>query len=192
MLDGLVGRAGQRRGFGEARILTEWAAIVGEEVAGCTLPERIARSRSPGSATEAGTAKGKAPATTQGTARGTAQGTGGGVLHLRVQSGWAPTVQHLAPVIVERINGYFGYAAIERLALRQGVIAPPRRRGPPPRRPLAAGERANLEAALAGVTDPDLAQALRALGEAVLSRQEAREDRKTPVPRRDAPVSPSS
>lgn len=161
MLDRLVGKAGHRRGFGEARILTEWAAVVGEELAGCTLPERIARSRN-------------------------AKDGGGGVLHLRVQSGWAPSVQHMGPVIVERINGYLGYAAIDRIALRQGIVAPPRRRGPPPRRALAPDERADLEAALRGVDDPDLAAALRALGEAVLAREENRT-----AARRDAPTPPS-
>jgi hypothetical protein len=160
MLDRLVGKAGHRRGFGEARILTEWAAVVGEELAGCTLPERIARSRG---------AK-----------------DGGGVLHLRVQSGWAPSVQHMGPVIVERINRYLGYAAIDRIAMRQGIVAPARRRGPPPRRPLAADERADLEAALRGVDDPDLAAALRALGEAVLAREENRT-----TTRRDATTPPS-
>lgn len=142
MIDRLIGRAGQRRGFGEARVLTEWAAIVGPEIAGCTMPEKIARSR----------------------------GEESGVLHLRVESGWAPTIQHDAPAIVERVNGFLGYRAVGKLVLRQGPIPRPPRRGPPRQRALTEEERRRIEEATARIEDPELAAALRALGQAVMAR----------------------
>ena len=53
-----------------------------------------------------------------------------GTLHLQVAPGLALEVQHREPVLVERINAFFGYRAVARLALKQG---PPRAHaGDPP------------------------------------------------------------
>ena len=49
----------------------------------------------------------------------------GGVLTLLVDGAHAPLIQHLTPMIVERVNRFFGYAAINRIVFRQG--RPPRR-----------------------------------------------------------------
>lgn len=140
-LDRLIARAGQQRGFRESRLLLDWAAMVGPGLAAHTLPERLVRGT----------------------------GGGGGVLHLKVAPGHALDVQHLAPIILERINGHFGYLAVARLALRQGPVARPRRPGLPSRRPLAAGEVAALEGMLGDVKEPDVREALRRLGRAVLA-----------------------
>jgi hypothetical protein len=142
-LDRLISRAGQQRGFKEARILLDWAAIVGPGLANHSLPERLVR------------------------------GTGGGVLHLKVAPGHALEVQHLAPLIMERINGHFGYQAVERLTLRQGPVARPRRPGLPSRRPLAPGEVASLDSLVKDVAEPELREALRRLGRAVLASRPA-------------------
>lgn len=142
MLDRLIARSGHRRGFGEAGLLVDWAAVVGQELAKRTLPERLVRGRG---------------------------GEPGGTLHLRVASGWATEVQHLEPTIIERINGYLGYKAVRRLALRQGSLPVPEHRRPEPR-PLTVAEEETLATAVAGVSDPELAEALRDLGRAVLRR----------------------
>ena len=44
----------------------------------------------------------------------------GGVLTLMVEGAHAPLIQHLTPMIVERVNRFFGYAAINRIVFRQG------------------------------------------------------------------------
>ena len=76
------------RGFAEAGILTDWPAIVGEMLGRRTAPERIAFPR--------------------GDRRG-------GTLHVTCESAFAPELQHLAPQVIERINGYFGYPAVAQL-----------------------------------------------------------------------------
>ena len=44
----------------------------------------------------------------------------GGALTLLVDGAHAPLIQHLTPMIVERVNRFFGYAAINRIVFRQG------------------------------------------------------------------------
>ena len=45
-----------------------------------------------------------------------------GVLKLRAAPGAALELQHRAPLIIERINLFFGRAAVTRLALVQGPL----------------------------------------------------------------------
>jgi hypothetical protein len=99
----------------------------------------------------------------------------GGTLHLRVGNGVAATtLQHLKPVLIERINGYFGYAAVVRLRLIQRPL-PPRPAAPRPRvRALRGDEEARLKTCLESVPDGDLREALDALGRAILGRDEHR------------------
>ncbi|MEE8189487.1 MAG: DciA family protein [Kiloniellales bacterium] len=134
-------RALGRRGFAEGGLAVEWPSIVGEELAARCLPSKVAVAR-PGRRAE-------------------------GTLTLRVVPGFATELQHLAPLILERVNGYFGYSAIGRLQLQQGPLParrPPRR---PPEPPLSPEEEAELKDRLAGVEDEELRGALERLGRAV-------------------------
>ena len=79
-----------RRGFAVASVITEWATIVGIELAGSSQPEKLVFPRGE---------------------------RVGGVLHVRVAGGVATELQHLEPQVVERINGHFGYRAVSRLKL---------------------------------------------------------------------------
>ena len=129
-----------RRGFAEARILMDWAGIVGDTLARHTLPERLARSR----------------------------GQDGGVLHVRVAGAFALELQHLEPVLVERINSHFGHAAVSRLKLIQGLPAEmtkPRRRP----RPLGAAAEMRLAESVERIGDARLKDALARLGRAILT-----------------------
>ncbi len=137
-----------KRGFAQGAVVREWDTIVGSELAAQTVPERIAFP--PGM-------------------------RNGGTLHLRVGNGVAATtLQHLEPVLIERINGYFGYAAVVRLRLIQRPL-PPRPAAPRPRvRALRSDEEARLKTCLESVPDADLREALDALGRAILGRDEHR------------------
>ena len=129
-----------RRGFAAAQLITEWQSIVGPDWAAKVSPDRLSFP--------------------QGERRD-------GTLRVRVASGLGPEVQHATPLLLERINGFFGYRAVARLALVQGPpsrLARPARRPPPP---LAAADRAALDRRLAAVEDPELRDALRRLGEAM-------------------------
>ena len=87
------GRSFRRFGFVQSSIVSRWAEIVGERYAKVSSPESI---RFP---------TGK---------------KGGGALTLLVDGAHAPLIQHLTPMIVERVNRFFGYAAINRIVFRQG------------------------------------------------------------------------
>lgn len=141
----------KKRGFAEAGILTDWPAIVGELLARHTAPERIAFTR------------------------GSRQN---GTLHIVCESAFAPELQHLAPKVIERINGYFGYPAVGQLRIQQGRV--PKRAEKPAVQPVAkvpaSGSR-SFEGAVAaggavlGISDDGLRAALTRLGDAVARKQ---------------------
>jgi len=90
-----------------------------------------------------------------------------GVLRLRVAGTLAPDLQHRAPLLIERINQYFGRPAISRLVLVQAPLplpsAPARRATPP----LPTNESQALDRQLDAVADPELRAALARLGRLV-------------------------
>jgi hypothetical protein len=133
-----------KRGFGSAQLVTEWSAVVGAEWADKITPERLAFP--PGERRD-------------------------GTLRVRVASGCAPEIQHCAPQLLERINGFFGYGAVARLVLVQGPPLRPVRPPPRPPRRLDPGDRDALDRRLAGIDDPVLRDALRRLGEAVIGAE---------------------
>ena len=73
-------------------------------------------------------------------------------------------LQHLAPQLIERINRHMGKIAVTRLRFIHD--APPSRAVPRPPRPVAV---AQARAAVAGMPEGALRDALEALGRAVLS-----------------------
>lgn len=96
-----------------------------------------------------------------------------GTLRIRVASGAALELQHLAPQIMERIATFFGYRAVARLALIQGPVRSPRR---PVRLNIPAPSpesEARIAMATAEIADPTLREALRGLGRSVLGSAEA-------------------
>ena len=133
----LIGNAGgvafRRFGFIQGSVVSRWTEIVGERYAKVSSPESI---RFP---------------------------TGkryGGVLSIVVQGAHAPLMQHLAPVIVERVNRFFGYAAVAKLSFRQGT---PMAREQSPKRPQLAPVPKELGEGLREIVDPELRACLEAL-----------------------------
>ena len=131
-----------KRGFGEAQLVTQWDAVMGTELAGKLAPDRLSFSR--GERSE-------------------------GTLRLRVASAFAVEAQHLEPVIIERINGFFGYRAVARIILVQGPTEARGRAGAAAASALSAAEQGALDQGLAAMPDSELRQALRRLGTAVVS-----------------------
>ena len=132
-----------RKGFGAAEILTRWAAIVGPTVAAHAVPERLMFP--PGQRVD-------------------------GTLHVTVApGGFATELQHLEPLVLERINGFFGYRAVARLRLHQRPLPlPPRDRRRKPPAPLSPAENEHLDNAVGGIRDERLRDALSALGREIL------------------------
>ena len=97
----------------------------------------------------------------------------GGTLKLRVAPGKALEVQHRAPLVIERVNLFFGREAVTRLALVQGPLPLPARAAPRAAdRPLEAHEAAALDRQLADINSPELRAALAGLGRRVIGSAE--------------------
>lgn len=133
-----IGRAAFRRfGFVQSSIVSRWAEIAGERYAGVSQPESI---RFP---------------------HGQKQD---GVLTLVVRGAHAPMMQHIGPELVDRVNRFFGYAAVARIAIRQGEVAGPApRRAPPSLKPIPV----ELGQSLKGIADPELKAVLESLAAGV-------------------------
>lgn len=135
------------RGFADGAIVKDWPIIVGAHLGARSVPEKITYPSAEHR---------------------------GGTLRLRVDSGGlAIELQHLEPVVIERINGYFGYQAIARLALVNGPVPARDDAGGSPVRPLDAGEETRLAQILDGVDDADLRAGLEALGRSVMGRRKS-------------------
>lgn len=140
----LTGRVFGKRGMNDGAIARHWPEIAGETLARVSVPEKIAYEK--GERTR-------------------------GTLQLRVSnSALATEIQHSEPIIVERINTYFGYQAVARLRLIHGPV-PPSRAEAPPRRPLTPDEETTLEGQLSSVEDEDIKAALEGLGRAMAARK---------------------
>lgn len=127
----------KRFGFVQSSIVSRWAEIVGERYAEVSTPESI---RFP---------------------QGKKQD---GVLNLNVQGSHATMMQHVAPAIIERVNRFFGYPAVVKLAIRQGAVAAPKpRRAPPSLKPVPI----EMGESLRAIADPELRETLSALAGAV-------------------------
>jgi hypothetical protein len=94
-----------------------------------------------------------------------------GVLRLRTTSVAALELQHRAPLIIERINLFFGRQIVTRLALVQGPLPLAPAPGRPPIRPLSPRQAEALDSQLSGVSDRELRAALARLGRAMAGRE---------------------
>jgi len=129
------------QGFASTEIISRWADIVGPEIAAHSEPLKISWPRAVGD-------EAPEPAT----------------LVLRVEGPAALEIQHLSAVILERVNRFFGWQAIGRIALRQ---APLHRREQLPRREPDPVVAARIAEALPEVKDEYLRLALARLGAAI-------------------------
>ena len=138
---GLLAESFKRQGFASTELVTRWTEIVGPEIAAHAEPLKLQWPRS---------AEGEPdePAT----------------LVLRVEGPAAIEIQHQSNVVLERINRFFGWQAVGRLALRQ---APLRRRAMPSKPQADPEAEARVAATLTAVGDDDLRTALARLGAAV-------------------------
>jgi hypothetical protein len=138
-----------RQGFGESALLLDWQDIVGERLAAMTEPVRL--QWPPG-----------------GVKRDPLEPRPPAALVLRVEPGFGLEIQHLAAVLIERVNAHLGWRCVGSLKIRPEKIerAPPRPRRPP-ENPLA---RAEAERQVAEIEEEPLKEALARLGARVLDR----------------------
>ena len=131
-----------RQGFASNELVTRWPDIVGEEIAAHAEPLKLQWQRG-GGIDEA------EPAT----------------LVLRVEGPAAIEVQHLSPVIMERVNRFLGWRAVGRIALRQAPLGRTSKRKLP--QPIDPAVTAQIAAALPDIADDGLRGALARLGAAL-------------------------
>jgi len=137
LLPDIGAAAFKRFGFVQSAVVSRWGEIVGARYAEVSAPESI---RFPTGKKSDGT------------------------LTLAVTGAHAPMMQHVAPAILERVNQFFGYPAVARIAIRQGAMpAPKPRAAPPSLRPVPA----ELGDSLRNIADPELRECLAALAGAV-------------------------
>ena len=149
------GQSFRRFGFVQSSIVSRWAEIVGARYAKVSCPESI-----------------KFPAGKKA----------GGVLTLMVDGAHAPLIQHLTPMIVERVNRFFGYAAINRVVFRQGK---PPAAAPKLQRPQLRPVPKELGEGLREIADPELRHCLESLAAQIAASSGAPSlpaDRDDPLP----------
>jgi hypothetical protein len=132
----------KRQGFASTEIIARWAAIAGPEIASHSEPIKINWPRQANEDTAE-------PAT----------------LVLRVEGPAALEIQHLSTVILERVNRFFGWQAIGRIALRQAPL-----RRPEPSKAARAPDpaaAARIAETMPQIEDEDLRLALARLAAAI-------------------------
>jgi hypothetical protein len=135
------------QGFASAEIVSRWADIAGPEIAAHSEPLKINWPRPP--AATSGVEPVCEPAT----------------LVLRVEGPAAIEIQHQSAVILERVNRFFGWRAIGRIALRQAPLRQRATRKAPA--PPDSETAASIAAGMPQIEDDDLRHALGRLGAAI-------------------------
>jgi hypothetical protein len=142
LLSDVFSDAYAKQGFAARELVTRWAEIAGPEIAAHSEPLKIQWPRPvEGQPQE--------PAT----------------LVLRVEGPMALEIQHSSDVILQRVNRFFGWSAVGRLALRQAPLS--RRHKPPTPRAPDAKSVAKVAETLASVEDEELRIALARLGASI-------------------------
>ncbi|ANB33480.1 RNA-binding protein [Rhodovulum sulfidophilum] len=150
LLSGRIRRAGEKRGFAVARLLTHWPEVVGDEIARVCRPVEVRYGRKEGF---------------------------GATLTLLTTGAHAPLLEMQKEDIREKVNACYGYAAISRIRLTQtaptgfaegqAAFAPAPRPVAPPPDPGTVAVASDLTVE---VHDEGLRAALQDLGTRVLSR----------------------
>jgi hypothetical protein len=142
LLSDVFSDAFAKQGFAARELVTRWAEIAGPEIAAYSEPLKMQWPRPvEGQPQE--------PAT----------------LVLRVEGPMALEIQHSSDVILQRVNRFFGWSAVGRLALRQAPLS--RRERPKPARAPDPAAVAKIAETLSAVEDEELRVALARLGASI-------------------------
>ena len=123
----------RHRSFTEASILLDWHKIMNQELAQCCYPERLIFPR------------GKRD---------------GGVLIVAVDSSSSLLIQHSTELLINWINSYFGYQAVNAIKLNHTLIPKPKVEQKPKAKPLSTVENMSCSQEFDDVKDSELKQAL--------------------------------
>ncbi len=144
-LSGVIDSALKKRGFASRDILSNWAAMVPKPYDKLAIPDKLIWPRA-------------------------AKGHEGATLYLRCAPGQALALAHEGGLVAAAVNRYFGYVLVREVRLSiepfsTGSPAKPQALGTPPEVAKHASE------AVADIADTGLKDALKGLGEALLSKK---------------------
>ncbi len=138
----LVSKAVRAKGFAEAEIVTRWGRIVGADLAKATVPIKLQFPRGR---------------------------RDGATLHVKTVSAFAPVLQQRADHVIELVNRFLGYAAVSRLQVTQGPLPIATVRKDIEKKPLNRHQQDELNSLVGGGELSPLREAVKSLGERVLS-----------------------
>jgi len=143
-LSGVLGTMLRKRGFATRDLLARWPDIAPRPYDTLAVPAELKWPRGAGHE--------------------------GAVLYVRCTEGQRLALAHQAPLIAAAVNRYFGYFLVREVKLHP---EPMKRPAPPATRPAPPPPEAvqHAESAVTGVDDTKLRDALKSLGEQVLSRR---------------------
>lgn len=142
LLTEVFSEAYAKQGFAARELVTRWAEIAGADIAAHSEPLKMRWPRP---------VEGEPPEPA--------------TLVLRVEGPTALEIQHRSDVILERVNRFFGWHAVGRIALRQAPLSRREKRNPlPPPDPASVKRVADT---LSAVEDEALRAALARLGAAI-------------------------
>lgn len=157
-LSELIGKAMtplcRKRGFASVDIVAAWPEIVGSRYGERVQPDRLIWPRRKD-------AEGQdisEPAT----------------LVVHTDGPTAMMLSHETSQIIERINVFFGWAAVNRIKITQKPVAARPRSRPKPAPSLTRDEKKRVDNQVQGVADDRLREALRKLGEQVIAKDKSK------------------
>lgn len=149
LLPKLVDPIYANKGLSSSALIAAWPELAGASFANCSMIETIKwpHQRSNGEPSFQG-----------------------GILIVRVDGPKAIYLQHEEKQIIQRVNRFFGFSAIDRLKITQGAISRSRKAEPIPMPDLSKKQEKKLRECINELDDPDLNDAVLKLGKGVLQR----------------------
>ncbi|MET3598722.1 DUF721 domain-containing protein [Martelella mangrovi] len=153
LIDPILAR---RSGISTA-LLGAWDEIAGEAYADFSRPEKITWPKRPSESEDGGFRP--------------------GCLTIACEGARVLFLTHAQGELIHRVNGFFGFSAIDRIKVVQKPVQPPggHRKKPPE---LSPAEARDLEARLAGIESEKLRAAIMRLGAGVMSEKRQKKGRK--------------
>jgi hypothetical protein len=142
LLSDVFSEAYARQGFAARELVTRWAEIAGADVAAHSEPLKL-----------------QWPRPVQGQPQEPA------TLVLKVEGPTALEIQHKSDLILQRVNRFFGWSAVGKLALRQAPLS--RRDRPELPSPPDPKSVASIAETLTSIEDQELRDALARLGASI-------------------------
>ena len=134
----------RKQGFASSDIIRFWGQIVGPHYADCSEPDRIRWPQ-----------------------RGEGEGFKPGTLIVHCEGAQSLLMQQEQEMIIQRVNAYFGYPAIDGLHILQRPVSLRKKKKPDALRPLTSSEAKALDSEIGHFDNERLEAALRRLGHAV-------------------------